>query len=335
MSTTSLAPSLTEEDFEDFLRFQEFKRRAAQRAPAPAPVTERTVGELHAEWLQTLGKVARKNRTSQGRHLKRPFWHQGREMRLADLTPDECTTGVLEAWQAMLAETPSVLHKGKTIEPGTVHQIRMGIQSMFKRLVDMEQFPANPFRRVKKVKGRDRLRQSYATYQDAERYAEAMPLAGQPVVRHAFASGLRILNMLRLQKSQVDYESGGLHVVQKGDKEHFAPVDAKTLEEIRELAAVSPGPWVYPNPRDPRRPIPYDTFLGWTRRARKKIGKHVVPHDLRHGCAMDMMEAGADIIEVKEQLGHSDIKLSARYARLRGAAIKRLHDRQAKRFSSR
>jgi integrase len=342
VNTAIKATPVTEDEqdrFERFLRFEKWEqsqgRRPAARAASPAPV-ERTVGELHAEWLGTLGKVARKNRTSQGRHLKRAFRHQGVEYVLADLRPSECSPGHLEAWQRMLETTPSVLHKGKSIEAGTVHQIRMGIQSMWKYFIKVEELQVSPWQRVKKVAGRDRERKSYTTHQDTERWAEAMPQIGGYVVRHAFASGLRIMNQLRLQKTDVDYEAGGFNVVQKGDKEHFAPVDAKTLEEVRHLSALNPtSPWVYPNPRDPQRPIPYDTFLGWTRRARKKLGKHVVPHDLRHGCAMDMMDAGADIVEVKEQLGHSDIKLSTRYARIRGAAVKRLLDRQAKRLANR
>lgn len=314
---------------------QVLARVGPQRAPSPAQIAERTVGEMHAEWLSTLQGKALKNRRSQGRHIKSPFVHAGVKLVLADLTPTECTPAVLKSWQSMLSATSSVLHKGKNIDPGTVHQVRMGIQSMFKHFIGTEELRDNPFRSVPKVKGRDRQRQSYSTYQDAERYAEAMPLIGGYVVRHAFASGLRIVNQLRLQKADVDYAAGGFNVIQKGDREHFAPVDPKTLEEVRKLAEVSPGPWVYPNPRDPRLPIPYDTFLGWTRRARKKLGTYVTPHELRHGCAMEMMATGADITEVKEQLGHSDIKLSARYARLRGAAVKRLHERQAKRLAGR
>ena len=37
-------------------------------------------------------------------------------------------------------------------------------------------------------------------------------------------------------------------------------------------------------------------------------------HDLRHCCATKMVEAGVDLVTVSKILGHSDIKLTMRYA---------------------
>lgn len=310
-------------------------RLGPQRAPEPQG---RTVGEMWAEWLATLAPVAKKNRTSQGRHLRSPFAHRGQSLVLANLTPEECTEAVLTSWQAMVATSPGKLHKGKPLSPGTVHQVRMGLQSMFKHYIKLKELRWNPLREVDKVPGRDRHRRGYTTPEDVERYAAAMPAIGGYVVRHLFATGLRIVNQLTLQKHQIDRTAGGVNVVQKGGTDLFVPVADVVLEEMERLCSVSTGPWVYPNPRDPQRPIPYETFTGWSRRARKKTGlapggEPIVPHHLRHGVAMDMLAHEADLTEVQHQLGHSDIRLSARYGKLRGAAMNRLRARQNARFA--
>jgi integrase len=333
----TLPLTVDEDDFQEFLAFREFKRRAALRATAPQP-GQRTVGEMWTEWLAVLGPVAKKNRTSQGRHLYRPFRHRGEDLVMAGLTPEECTEAVLTSWQAMLADSKSVLHKGRKLSPGTVHQVRMGLQSMFKHYVKLKELRWNPLREVDKVPGRDRHRKGYTTPEDVERYAAAMPVIGGYIVRHLFATGFRIVNQLTLQKHQIDRAAGGINVVQKGGTDLFVPVADVILAEMEHLCATSPGPWVYPNPRDPQRSIPYETFTGWSRRARKKTGlapngEPIVPHHLRHGVAMDMLDHEADLTEVQAALGHSDIKLTARYAKLRGAAVERLRARQNSRFA--
>lgn len=39
-------------------------------------------------------------------------------------------------------------------------------------------------------------------------------------------------------------------------------------------------------------------------------------HDLRHCCATKMVEAGVDLVTVSKILGHSDIKMTMRYAHM-------------------
>lgn len=327
-----------EDDYRDFLKFQEFKRRAAQRAPAPSPSpSERTVGDLHAEWLETLSERAKRNRRSQGRHLKRPFTHRGQEYVLANMRPSECSKLILAAWQRMLLTTPSKIHKGKVISAPTVNQIRTGLQCCFRYFVVHGELEHNPLYTVPRVDGRDRQREGYATPADVERFSAALPYPGGWIAKHMFATGCRVGNLLALQKSQIDWAAKELILVVKGrngGKPHRPPVPDQALEELRHLcAAAGPSPWVYPNPKDPTKPIPYSTFINWCRKTRKKLGMTLVPHEFRHGAAVDILDNDGDLTEVQYQLGHSDIKESARYARIRGKAIERLRERQNARFA--
>ena len=67
--------------------------------------------------------------------------------------------------------------------------------------------------------------------------------------------------------------------------------------------------------------IDYNTFQrAWTRAkdaaGLRKDGQ-VVPHVLRHTCASRLVQRGADIYKVKKWLGHSNISVTERYAKLR------------------
>lgn len=43
------------------------------------------------------------------------------------------------------------------------------------------------------------------------------------------------------------------------------------------------------------------------------MGKHVTPHTLRHSCAMDLLQAGADTASIALFLGHSDSRSTQPY----------------------
>jgi integrase len=314
------------ERFERFKRFEEWEARQSA-----STVEERTVGALYAEWLETLAPLARKNRTTQGRHLHRPFRCRGEEMKLGDLTPSQLTPVVLQAWLAMLGATRST-QSDRTLSLGTVDQIRMGVQSCFKYFVALGELERNPWHKVKRNPLRDRRRQGYYTPEELERFAAALPQIGAWILRHCYRTCCRRDSIRLLRKHQIDWESRELVLTVKGGKQARVPVPDVTLEEMRALCAVAPGEFVYPNPLRPYEPVPEATLQKWMKRARKATGL-VLPggespniHHARHAGALALLDAGADITDVQVQLTHSEIKTTARYLAMRDRRRVRLRD---------
>jgi len=58
---------------------------------------------------------------------------------------------------------------------------------------------------------------------------------------------------------------------------------------------------------------------------RSGIQKKVSPHIIRHSCATHMLEGGADIFSIKEQLGHRKVETTQLYAHVSPANLKDVH----------
>ena len=58
-----------------------------------------------------------------------------------------------------------------------------------------------------------------------------------------------------------------------------------------------------------------------------KIKKPVTAHALRHTCATHLLEAGADLLAIKELLGHRSLKTTQLYTRVRPVEVKTMHQK--------
>lgn len=309
---------------------QVLQRVGPMRAAAPEPSkVERTVAELYAEYLGTLRGKSLRQRTHQGAHLRRAFAFQGRQVKLEDLKPSECSPALLQAWVQML-EATRAQNSTQPLAPGTVDQIRMALQSCFKLHIARGELADNPLRKVKRDKRRLRQRVGYYTPQELETQAEAMPQMGGIILRHLYRTCMRLDNLRTLRKHQINWTTGKVDIVVKGGRQESVQVPDDILAEMKALCAVSPGEYVYPNPRRPHEPLSEHTLRNWNRKARKATGI-VLPggerptyHHARHTGALAMLDAGADITEVQKQLTHVSINETARYLKARDRRDQRI-----------
>ncbi len=145
----------------------------------------------------------------------------------------------------------------------------------------------------------------------------------------AYGAGLRRAEIVELDLSDYDVESGALKVRHgKGNKARmvYATNGAKTaLDNWIELRGDTPGPLFVPVQRNGkrvmRRMVTHAVFKLLKRRAQQAGIEPLSPHDLRRTFISDLLDAGADIVTVQKLAGHSSVETTARYDR-RGEAVK-------------
>ncbi|MDI1328553.1 MAG: site-specific tyrosine recombinase XerD [Brevundimonas sp.] len=144
------------------------------------------------------------------------------------------------------------------------------------------------------------------------------------LVELAYASGLRVSELLGLRLEAVRRDPAWLIVRGKGGKERLAPLNAPAREALKAWLvardAARPektpdSPWLFPSSAarghlTPRR------FAQLLDQAAVDAGidpARVSPHVLRHAFATHLLDGGADLRVVQTLLGHADIATTQIY----------------------
>lgn len=144
------------------------------------------------------------------------------------------------------------------------------------------------------------------------------------LVEMAYASGLRVSELLALKVEAVRRDPAYLIVRGKGGKERLAPLNTAAREAIKAWldardAARKPGApdsaWLFPSHGKsghltPRR---FAQLLDQAAIAAGIDPARVSPHVLRHAFATHLLEGGADLRVVQTLLGHADISTTQIY----------------------
>jgi site-specific recombinase XerD len=147
----------------------------------------------------------------------------------------------------------------------------------------------------------------------------ATPGRDRVLFQTAYACGLRVGELIRLQVSDIDSARMVVVVRQgKGQKDRQVPLSQRLLGELRAYwKQRRPRTWLFPAQRGSGH-----LSEAWVQKlcrrlvARAELRKRVTPHTLRHSYATHLLEAGADVLTLQKILGHRDLATTARYVHL-------------------
>lgn len=141
----------------------------------------------------------------------------------------------------------------------------------------------------------------------------------QDLVTFAIRTGMGVGDTLNLKWKEVNFGQDGIRLlVQKTRRILEVPLNDEAARVVRAWHRMRNSPYMFYNPEagDQFK----DLWLG-PKKARRKAGlKPVTWHTFWHTFASPLTQGGADLVVVKELLGHADISTRMRYAHTNRAA---------------
>lgn len=139
-----------------------------------------------------------------------------------------------------------------------------------------------------------------------------------------YATGLRVSELVNLKINDIDFDSCLVKVLGKGSKERIIPIGdyalyfvLKYLKEYRPLLLKKENTdHLFLNNRGTN--ISRQTFYKIIEELaiKKNIKTKISPHTLRHSFATHLLDRGADIVSIKELLGHSSLSTTQIYTHI-------------------
>lgn len=229
----------------------------------------------------------------------------------------QITSPLIEDFKQKFLNTPT--RHGKQRSPTTVNYHLAILSKIFSMAVDAELIENNPCRRVKKFRLNNQRTRVLSRNEEHRLFAA---LGNNELVKNiittAIHTGMRRGEIFNLKWFDVDFNRKLIQIREsKSNKKRIVPMNKTVKLILKHLKRKSE--YVFPSPKTGGKLTGIRRSFG---RAVEEAGiKDFRFHDLRHTAATRMADAGADAFTLATILGHSDIRITARYAHATDSAI--------------
>lgn len=214
---------------------------------------------------------------------------------------------------------------------------RSHLKNFFNHLVQHGEIKSNPVELIQTPK----IKRNLPEVLDVDTMFKLLdiPLQSEVAIRDKailelfYSSGLRLSELSQLQWHDLDFASGTVRVLGKGQKERVVPVGqmAQTAllawQPIAEIWNTSGHNHVFISKRGGQlkhRSI-QSRVKHWAQQ--QGLWERVYPHLLRHSFASHMLESSSDLRSVQEMLGHADLSTTQIYTHLNFQHLAQVYDR--------
>ncbi|MFA5421304.1 MAG: site-specific tyrosine recombinase XerD [Bacilli bacterium] len=153
-----------------------------------------------------------------------------------------------------------------------------------------------------------------------------------------YASGLRVSELIGLERAQINFMHGIVTIYGKGNKERRVPVGDYALEYLVKYFDESRNKNVGKNSKYAflnryGKPLSRQYFYRQVKKYAVYAGikEEISPHTLRHSFATHLLDNGAELRAVQEMLGHQNIATTQIYTHVSSKRILNAYDLYAKR----
>ena len=197
-------------------------------------------------------------------------------------------------------------------------------------VVEREQLPGNPLKPSHYLRLGKPLPKKLSQEQVTRLFTQIENRQDRAIFLLMLRCGLRVSEVAQLKMADIDWDQKAVLIEQgKGRKDRRVYLSVDALESLRECQQQRPagvfGNGFFWNQKRRNQPLSLKAIQKKMERYTKAANIEASCHSLRHTFASNLLEEGAQIISIKEFLGHSSITSSERYARLSNQHIKQTY----------
>lgn len=222
--------------------------------------------------------------------------------------------------QITTSDVRSYLSKNDDVMASTNGKKLSVIKTFFMWLVDEEIILRNPASRIKQMKQPKRLPKAL-TSMELEKIREACTsLRERALIEVLYSTGCRLSEISNMKIKDIDWSSGSMSVIGKGNKERIVYLNPKAIfhseRYIKECKdSEDESEYLFSTERRPYRQMQNKSIEDVVEKIAKRtdIEKNVTPHVFRHTMATLAMENGIELGDLQQLLGHENPSTTLRY----------------------
>ena len=210
----------------------------------------------------------------------------------------------------------------------TIDNIRRILSSFFSWLEDEDYIIKSPVRRIHKVKTAKTVKETYSD-EDLERMRDGCEeIRDLAMIDMLSSTGMRVGEMVTLNRSDIDFHERECVVVGKGDKERVVYFDARTKMHLQKYldSRTDENEALFVSLNAPYKRMKIGGIEARLRELGKRLGvERVHPHKFRRTLATMAIDKGMPIEQLQKLLGHQRIDTTLQYAMVKQSNVKMAH----------
>ena len=210
----------------------------------------------------------------------------------------------------------------------TIDNIRRILSSFFSWLEDEDYILKSPVRRIHKVKTGTNIKETYTDEALELMRDNCTELRDLAIIDMLASTGMRVGEMVLLNREDIDFNERECVVFGKGDKERIVYFDARTKIHLLNYlnSRNDDNPALFVSLQKPYNRLQISGVEVRLRQYGKRLGLNKVhPHKFRRTLATMAIDKGMPIEQLQQLLGHRRIDTTLQYAMVKQSNVKIAH----------
>lgn len=210
----------------------------------------------------------------------------------------------------------------------TIDNIRRILSSFFSWLEDEDYILKSPVRRIHKVKTGTNIKETYSDEALELMRDSCTELRDLAIIDMLASTGMRVGEMVLLNRNDIDFNERECIVFGKGSKERVVYFDARTKIHLQNYlnSRVDNNSALFVSLKAPHERLIIGGVETRLREFGKQLGLHKVhPHKFRRTLATMAIDKGMPIEQLQQLLGHRKIDTTLQYAMVKQSNVKIAH----------